>query len=248
MYGIVVNNDANRLQIDENYPHFVVSQWGTAASEAEILTSDFGLYPHVFIKPVGDWPNYGRPYNIGRSPRDRFAFENMLGSNYQYAVCSTVPGPMHTGTYGIKVNDGSGNTTFDSRRIQPLVRNILSLQPSYMTVCPLGRYPTWEPASELPYSPGNYTDVTLPDSSGDWWVSIPRGPIGYDLQSMSGTPEGPFEAYVAQVYVRWVAANRLRFGWGWLYEPFVPTASGLILTYPDTAPTLNLIAMIAKLR
>lgn len=228
-WGFRSRNANGIVQIDRNHKNFAVSTRGVAVSNAEVGVADFGFYPHVFVKPIPGYELCPRPYNPGRNPRNSFAFRvysgnaHVVGAQYEYAVCSPTPGATRATQWGLRVRHPDGGVAYDSRWVMPRIAVGLRFD---------GR--------------SGYPTIVLPDSSQDWFVSMPRGPIRYDWDDGQG---GSNFALCDMVSVRYGSANTLVFAQKPLPDEFLPSRAtpGLNPAWATQLP-LNLVVLIAKLR
>lgn len=226
-WGFRSRNASGIVQIDRNYKNCAASVRGMAASNSEVGVSDFGAYPHVFVKPIPGYELCPRPYNPGRNPRSSFAFRvysgnaHVVGAQYEYAVCSPTPGASRATQWGMRVRHPDGSVAYDSRWEMPRIAV----------------------GGRLGQFGGS---IVLPDSSQDWFVSMPRGPIRYDWDD---GPGGTNYALCDMLSVRYGSANTLVFSEKPLPDEFLPSRAtpGLNPAWAQPYP-LNLVVLIAKIR
>ena len=226
-FGLETINDYGAVQISESTSNLRVVQRGFAASGEVVDTANHGNYPAVFVKPPGSvgngiWAAVAESFNW--SPESRFCF--MAPSSYEYAVCSHRGGLMHPGGWGAQVFREDSSVAWDSQYIQPYISIVRRIPPN-----------------SLDFHYNNPYKISLPDSSQEWLVSMPRCNYGFSIDAHS--PSDIYTTYW-QLSCWYSAPNELSFALVTDNRPYWPLWTGLAEYYGG--PNDNTVIMIAKIK
>ena len=133
-------------------------------------------------------------------------FQRVAGQDF--GCCIPGHGDYTPGAFGIRVWDAAGNLSYDSRQKRAYITQVHVI-PQFIHTA-------------------SY-NIALPDGSDQWWVHVPSYYTSYDVQSLSGTEEGPFELIIARPT--------------WTWTPGTLTVTGALMEhsserYPATTPNI----------
>lgn len=167
-YGFEVLNNAGRFLIDGVFPNYSLLASGTVAAGTTVNFSTAASRPLVFVRfntsnyyvRVSSLTNSSVVFQIWNSPASGATDATQVAGNVEYMIFGVANSLSPSGGYGMHVFNGSGTLVYDSNRLYPRIREVVTV--SALTIfTDSNRHPTGAANHNMGTSPWMLANSTL---------------------------------------------------------------------------------------